>query len=74
MRSCIGLRCRPGGAPRAAPGLTRNHPGLRQLPVVEGRGVARHHHAVLVHYDRDFDDITKVASDVSARWITPSQR
>lgn len=47
----------------------------KPLPNLIIARVARHHHAVLVHHDRDFDDITKVAPDVTARWITPpSQR
>jgi hypothetical protein len=33
--------------------------------------VARHHDAVLVHHDRDFDDIASVVTDLRARWITP---
>jgi hypothetical protein len=33
--------------------------------------VARRHHAVLVHYDRDFDDIATVATDLRTRWIIP---
>jgi predicted nucleic acid-binding protein len=32
--------------------------------------VARHHDAVLVHHDRDFDDIA-AATDLRTRWIIP---
>ncbi|MGQ0777419.1 MAG: PIN domain-containing protein [Pseudonocardiales bacterium] len=46
----------------------------KPLPDLIIASVARHHQAVLVHYDHDFDDISKLASDMTTRWITPPQR
>jgi predicted nucleic acid-binding protein len=41
----------------------------KPLPDLIIASVARHHEAVLVHHDRDFDDITQVTTDLTARWI-----
>src|SRR5262245_52765112 len=41
----------------------------KPLPGLTIASVARHHNATLIHHDRDFDDISKVASDLRARWI-----
>jgi predicted nucleic acid-binding protein len=43
----------------------------KPLPDLIIASVARAHGAVLVHHDRDFDDIATVASDLRTRWIVP---
>ncbi|GAA0731218.1 PIN domain-containing protein [Dactylosporangium roseum] len=43
----------------------------KPLPDLIIASVARVHGAVLVHHDRDFDDIATVASDLRTRWIVP---
>jgi predicted nucleic acid-binding protein len=43
----------------------------RPIPDLIIASVAQHHDAVLVHYDRDFDDIATVATSLHTRWITP---
>jgi predicted nucleic acid-binding protein len=45
----------------------------KPLPDLIIASVARHHQAVLVHHDRDFDDIATVAKDLRTRWIIPPQ-
>jgi predicted nucleic acid-binding protein len=47
--------------------------GLHRKPIPDLiiASVARHHDAVLVHHDREFDDIATVASDLRTRWIIP---
>jgi predicted nucleic acid-binding protein len=48
--------------------------GLHRKPIPDLiiASVARHHDAVLVHHDRDFDDIATVAEDLRTRWIVTS--
>ena len=41
------------------------------LPDLIIASVARYHQAVLVHHDRDFEDIATVAKDLQTRWIIP---
>jgi predicted nucleic acid-binding protein len=41
----------------------------KPLPDLIIASVARHHDAVLVHYDRDFDDIAKLDGNLRSRWI-----
>jgi predicted nucleic acid-binding protein len=45
--------------------------GMHRKPIPDLiiASVARAHDAVLVHHDRDFDDIASVATDLRARWI-----
>jgi predicted nucleic acid-binding protein len=45
--------------------------GRKPLPDLIIASVAMAHDAVVVHYDRDFDDIAKVTGDLRARWIAP---
>jgi predicted nucleic acid-binding protein len=47
--------------------------GLHNKPIPDLiiASVARHHDAVLVHHDRDFDDIATIATDLRTRWIIP---
>ena len=47
--------------------------GLHRKPIPDLiiSAVACHHEAVLVHHDRDFDDIATVAPDLRTRWIIP---
>jgi predicted nucleic acid-binding protein len=45
--------------------------GRKPIPDLVIASVALAHNAVVVHYDRDFDDIAKVTGDLRARWITP---
>jgi predicted nucleic acid-binding protein len=47
--------------------------GLHRKPIPDLiiSSVARHQDAVLVHHDRDFDDIATVAEDLRTRWIVP---
>jgi predicted nucleic acid-binding protein len=47
--------------------------GLHHKPIPDLiiSAVARHHDAVLVHHDRDFDDIATVTTDLRTRWIVP---
>jgi predicted nucleic acid-binding protein len=47
--------------------------GMHRKPIPDLiiSAVARAHDAVLVHYDRDFDDIVTVATGLRARWIVP---
>ena len=47
--------------------------GLHRKPIPDLiiSSVARHHDAVLVPHDRDFDDIATVATDLRTRWIVP---
>jgi predicted nucleic acid-binding protein len=47
--------------------------GMHRKPIPDLiiASVARHHDAVLVHHDRDFDDIASVATDLRSRWIIP---
>jgi hypothetical protein len=50
--------------------------GMHRKPIPDLiiSSVARAHDAVLVHHDRDFDDIANVATDLRTRWIVPSGR
>lgn len=41
----------------------------KPLPDLVIAAVARHHNAVLVHHDRDFDDIAAHADGLRTRWI-----
>ncbi len=43
----------------------------KPLPDLIIAAVARAHGAVVIHYDRDFDDMAKVAGDLRSRWIVP---
>jgi predicted nucleic acid-binding protein len=45
--------------------------GMHRKPIPDLiiAAVAQAHHAVLVHHDRDFDDIATVAADLRTRWI-----
>lgn len=47
--------------------------GMHRKPIPDLiiAAVARAHNAVLVHYDRDFDDISRVATGLRTRWIVP---
>ena len=47
--------------------------GLHRKPIPDLiiAAVAQEHDAVLVHHDRDFDDIATVATDIRTRWIVP---
>jgi predicted nucleic acid-binding protein len=47
--------------------------GMHRKPIPDLiiASVARHHDAVLVHHDHDFDDIATVATDLRTRWIVP---
>ncbi len=46
--------------------------GMHRKPIPDLiiASVALDHNAVLVHHDRDFDDIASVASQLRTRWIT----
>jgi predicted nucleic acid-binding protein len=46
--------------------------GMHRKPIPDLiiASVAQHHDAVLVHHDRDFDDIATVATGLHTRWIT----
>ena len=50
--------------------------GMHRKPIPDLiiASVAQAHDAVLMHHDRDFDDIASVATGLRARWIVPSQR
>ncbi len=50
--------------------------GMRRKPIPDLiiASVARHYDAVLVHHDRDFDDIAAAATDLRTRWIIPPPR
>jgi predicted nucleic acid-binding protein len=41
----------------------------KPIPDLVIAAVAQEHDAVVVHYDRDFDDITRVAPGLRTRWI-----
>jgi predicted nucleic acid-binding protein len=41
----------------------------KPIPDLIIASVAQAHDAVLVHHDRDFDDIATVATDLRTRWI-----
>lgn len=43
----------------------------KPIPDIIIASVARDHDAVLIHHDRDFDDIATVATDLRTRWIIP---
>jgi predicted nucleic acid-binding protein len=47
--------------------------GMHRKPIPDLiiASVAQVHEAVLVHHDRDFDDIATVATDLRTRWIRP---
>lgn len=47
--------------------------GMHRKPIPDLiiASVAKHHDAVVVHHDRDFDDIAAVVTDLRTRWITP---
>jgi predicted nucleic acid-binding protein len=47
--------------------------GMHRKPIPDLiiASVARDHDAVLVHHDRDFDDIATVADGLRTRWIVP---
>ena len=47
--------------------------GMHRKPIPDLiiASVAQEHDAVLVHHDRDFDDIATVASGLRTRWIVP---
>lgn len=47
--------------------------GMHRKPIPDLiiAAVAQAHNAVLVHYDRDFDDIARVATGLRTRWIVP---
>jgi predicted nucleic acid-binding protein len=45
----------------------------KPIPDLVIAAVAQDHDAVLVHHDRDFDDIATVASGLRTRWIVPPQ-
>jgi predicted nucleic acid-binding protein len=47
--------------------------GLHRKPIPDLiiAAVAQDHDAVLVHHDRDFDDIATVATGLRTRWIVP---
>lgn len=45
--------------------------GRKPLPDLIIAAVARGHDAVVIHHDRDFDDITKVTGNLRSRWIVP---
>ena len=47
--------------------------GMHRKPIPDLiiASVARDHDAVLVHHDRDFDDIATVASGLRTRWNVP---
>jgi predicted nucleic acid-binding protein len=47
--------------------------GMHRKPIPDLiiASVAQDHDAVLVHHDRDFDDIATVASGLRTRWIVP---
>jgi len=50
--------------------------GMHRKPIPDLiiAAVAQAHDAVLVHHDRDFDDIASVATDLRSRWIvSPGQ-
>ena len=49
--------------------------GMHRKPIPDLiiASVAQAHDAVLVHHDRDFDDIASVATGLRARWIVPPQ-
>jgi predicted nucleic acid-binding protein len=49
------------------------HAGLHRKPIPDLiiATVAQAHDAVLVHHDRDFDDIATVVSGLRTRWIVP---
>lgn len=38
---------------------------------VQIAATAVHHHATVLHYDSDYDHITDVYPDLSARWVVP---
>lgn len=47
----------------------------KPLPDLIIAALARHHNAVVVHHDRDFDDIVPHLDGLRARWITrPASR
>ena len=50
--------------------------GMHRKPIPDLiiASVARDHDAVLVHHDRDFEDIAAVAQDLRTRWIVPPAR
>ena len=47
--------------------------GMHRKPIPDLiiAAVAQDHDAVLVHHDRDFDDIATVATGLRTRWIVP---
>jgi predicted nucleic acid-binding protein len=47
--------------------------GMHRKPIPDliVAAVALDHNAVLVHHDRDFDDIATVATGLRIRWIVP---
>jgi predicted nucleic acid-binding protein len=49
--------------------------GMHRKPIPDLiiASVAQAHDAVLVHHDRDFDDIATVATGLRTRWIVASQ-
>jgi predicted nucleic acid-binding protein len=46
----------------------------KPIPYLIIASLARHHDAVLVHHDHDFDDIASVATDLRTRWMVPPPR
>lgn len=50
--------------------------GMHRKPIPDLiiAAVAQAHDAVLVHHDRDFDDLATVATDLRTRWIVSPQR
>jgi predicted nucleic acid-binding protein len=49
--------------------------GMHRKPIPDLiiASVAQAHDAVLVHHDRDFDDIATVATDLRTRWVVAPQ-
>ena len=49
--------------------------GMHRKPIPDLiiASVALAHDAVLVHHDRDFDDLATIASDLRTRWIVSPQ-
>jgi predicted nucleic acid-binding protein len=44
--------------------------GRKPLPDLIIAAVARAHHAVVIHYDRDFEDMAKIDGTLRARWLS----